>query len=242
MNIFSLYKLRMSVLFRNAILIIPIVATVVFLGTMYSMPPFQVSGSFLLSGLFLFVISLYISVCIQDRENDVHEEVMLLHSRSFINYYISRELVLLSCMLVFAAILTIFPGIKYMNDSTNFSRPLVPLDTLYGGMIILINGLCGISVGDLFHQRIISRRRDRLIAVIFVSVVAVCKHSLIHSFVFLKFLNIFLPPIMDGFDMVGNTDIFDEMGTIKILIHTLIFAAVVTLIKIKILLYKKYNS
>ena len=39
---------------------------------------------------------------------------------------------------------------------------------------------------------------------------------------------------MDGFKMVGNTDYFDQSGTIAILIHTLIFVLVTMIIKIRL--------
>lgn len=241
-NIFSLYRLRLNLMFRNAVLVIPIVATFVFLEAMYSVIPIQVSGSFLISGIFLFVVCIYISQSIQQRENDIQEEVMLLHSKSPECFYISRELVSLSIVAAFTILLIFWPVIKYVLNDSTFSRPLKMSDVIYGGIIIVVNGLCGVAVGDFFHQRFIYKRRSRLIAVVFVSIISICKHSLIQKFVFLKFLNFLLPPIMDGADMVGNSDIFDGKGTMIILMHSIIYVVVLTIIKIQILNYRKFSD
>ena len=56
---------------KNAVLVIPAVLLLAFLGIMYSIRPVQVSGSFLISGIFLFVLATYIANSIQEKENDV---------------------------------------------------------------------------------------------------------------------------------------------------------------------------
>ena len=241
-NIYSLYKLRMNVVIKSAVLVIPIIALFVFLDTMYAVIPTQVSGSFLISGVFLFIISAYIALSIQDRENDVHEEILLLHSRSKVYYYISRELVTLSITLVFSLILTLYPLFKFKMNANTFRRPLEAADVIYGGIIILANGLCGIAVGDMFHQRILTVRRNRIIVAVFVMILALCKYGLIKSCGFLKFLNLILPPVMDALYMVGDSDIFDPRGTLGIFIHTIVFAIVVAFVKIKLLMKNKYTA
>lgn len=241
-NTYSIYKLRMNVVFRNAVLIIPIIATAAFIKMAYAVTPTQVSGSFLLSGVFLFLCMTFLAQCIQDRENDVHEEILLLHSKSDKNFYMSRELVLLSILLVFAIVLTFYPVMFSMRCDHVFSRPLEVNDVIFGGIIILSNGLCGFTLGDFFHQRIQNERKHRIILVIFFILVSVCKTPLIHKFSAFKFLNILLPPVVDALDMVGDTDRFDKMGTIGIFIHSIIFAIVITLLKNVLLKKRKFNS
>ncbi len=85
-NIFSLYKLRMLMCFKNAILVIPTVITAVFLGFMYSLKPSQISASFLISGLFLFVLCVYISMMIAAKENDIQEQVWSITFQENLSY------------------------------------------------------------------------------------------------------------------------------------------------------------
>lgn len=232
---FNLYKLRMANVIKSAALVIPTVAVVAFLGMMYSVQPEQITGSFLLTGLFLFVISVYISMNIELKELDVHEEIYLLHSRREANYYISRELVTYSIMLFYSVVLIVYPVIRSRFDGNFFTRPLKSVDVLYGSIIVIGNGICGVALGDFFHQRIISRKRNAILAVVVVVILAICKVSIIEKWASAKVLNIILPPLMDGFDMVRETDIFDPKGTMLILAHSALYVAVLVAVKIYLL-------
>ena len=239
-NIFSLYKLRMLMCFKNAILVIPTVITAVFLGFMYSLKPSQISASFLISGLFLFVLCVYISMMIAAKENDIQEQVLYLHCRSDVAYYISRELVLLTICIMYSIIIIIYPVISAHYSSDFFTRALETSDIILGGGLIFGNGLLGMAVGDFFHHRIIRMRRNAVLFLMLLIAVAICKFAIIHAFSYFRYISFLLPPVMDGFDMVGNSDIFDKTKTIYILIHVLLFVLAATILKIGILKHKKY--
>ena len=240
-SIISIYKLKMSIVLKSTVLVVPTVMTVIFLGIMYSVQPQQITGSFLLSGFFLFVISVFLSMLIQLKENDVQEEMLLLHSNSELGYYMAREMVLVGISFVYAIIVIAYPVIRSCLNPGFFTRPLKVEDVIYGGLIVVGSGLCGIAVGDLFHHRIFGHARYTVIGVIFVSLLAFCKYGLIDNFSFLKVLHIIMPPITDGLKMVGNTDIFDWAGSLKIFAHMLIFSAAAVVIKIRLLKYLKFR-
>ena len=238
---FSLYKLKMMTVIKSAVLVIPTVSVVVFLGVMYSIHPQQISGSFLMSGFLLFVISAYISMSIQMREQDVHEGLFLLHGRSGAGYYLVREMVPYSIMLFYGLILLLYPVIKGSLHASWFTRPLESKDILYGSILVFGNGICGVAIGDAFHRRIIPRRRNAVICVVLVAILAVCKVSIIEKLPFMKILNFLLPPIMDGFSMVGDSDRFDPTGTLLILLHSVAFVVVIIVIKIRLLRRRKFS-
>ena len=230
----------MHLCLKSAVLVIPTISTMVFLGVMYSLRPSQISASFLISGFFLFVLCTYISLMIASRENDVQEQVLYLHCKSDTEYYISRELVLFSVCIFYFLILIIYPLIASHNDEQFFTRTLESSDVIAGGSLILGEGLMGMAVGDFFHHRIISMRRNAILFLVLTVTVALCKFAIIHSVSAFKYISFIIPPVMDGFEMVGNTDIFDKTKTVYILLHMLIFALVITGIKICILKRKKY--
>ena len=91
------------------------------------------------------------------------------------------------------------------------------------------------ALGDFFHQRIISRKRNAILTVVVVVILAICKVSIIEKWASAKVLNIILPPLMDGFDMVRETDIFDPKGTMLILAHSGLYVAVLVAVKIYLL-------
>lgn len=207
---------------------------------MYSVAPAYVCSSYLLSSVFLYFLCIYISMSLHGRENDVFEEVLLLHSRPDAAYYLSRELLQLCMCLIFAFVLSVFPILKSIVQPHYFTRAITAADVIYGGAMILFCGICGIESGDLFHPRYINRKFGYC-AVILLSVLAVCKHALIQTSALFRILDIFLPPIMDSFILLGNTDSFDGKGTVLILLHMLVYSSVITAIKIVLLKRWKYR-
>ena len=232
----------MLTVIKSAVLVIPTVSVVVFLGIMYSIIPQQISSSFLMSGFMLFVISVYISMSIQLREQDVHEGLLLLHSNPGAGYYLVREMLTFSIMLFYALILILYPIIRNsLHGGGWFTRPLESDDILYGSILVLGNGICGVSLGDAFHRRLIPRRRNVIICVVLVAILAVCKVAITQKLPFLKILNFLLPPVMDGFDMVGNGDHFDPKDTLLILLHSVLYAVVLMVIKIWLLRRRRFS-
>ena len=231
----------MMIVIRSAVLVIPTVAVVAFLGVMYSILPQQIASSFLMSGFLLFVISVYISMSIQMKEQDVHEGLLLLHSDPGAGYWLAREMVTYSIMFFYGLILVLYPVTRSSFNASWFTRPLEAEDTLYGSILVLVNGICGVALGDVFHRRLIPRRRNAVIGVVLVALLAVCKVSIIEKLPFMKILNFLLPPVMDGFKMVGNGDSFDPKGTLLILLHSVLYAAVIIMIKIWLLRRRRFG-
>ena len=240
-SVINLYKLKMRLVINGAVLVIPTVAVAAFLSVMYAIVPQQITSSFLMSGVMLFVISTYISMVVQAREDDVHEELLMLHSHSDSGYYISRELVIYSISLVYAIILIIYPLIRYMANKGFFTRSLEMEDVVFGSLFVIGNGICGVALGDFFHHRIINKRRNGIIALVFIVVLAFCKVAIIQKISFLNILNFLLPPVLDGYKMVGDTDIFEPKESTLIFIHSILFVLALIIIKIVLLRHRKFS-
>ncbi len=113
-NTFELYRLRLKLLHKGQVLIIPVVATAIFIGIMYSMAPIGVTSSFLLSAAFLYFLCVFISMTLNGKENDVFEETLLMHCKSPLNYYVSREMLLLTQCIGYSLLLTVFPTVLFL--------------------------------------------------------------------------------------------------------------------------------
>jgi hypothetical protein len=83
-------------------------------------------------------------------------------------------------------------------------------------------------------------RRNAVLFLLLLVAVAICKFAIIHAFSYFKYVSFLIPPVMDGFDMVGDGDMFDKTKTIYILIRVLLFVLVAASLKIGILKHKKY--
>lgn len=240
-NVIDLFRLRFKLLQKGSVLVIPTVFTAVFMGSMYSMAPIDICSSFLLSAVFLYFICIFISMSIHGKENDVFEETLLLHCKNSSTYFLSRELVMVVVSCGYAIILTAVPPVLFLINSTWFSRNMSPADVICGGAYILMCGICGMVTGDFFHPRIIVQRKAAIICVILVSVLAVCKKSLIESFAFLNILHFVLPPFMDGFGALVDKEYFKNAEIFLICLHMIIFAIVAAFIKIKLLRIRRFR-
>ena len=241
-NILDIYRLRSMLLLKHSVLTIPLVVTVFFMFIMFSISPLNITSSFLISAVFLYLVCVFISMNINGKENDVFEETLLLHSRSPVYFFASRELVFLSISILYSLILTIFPAVLAVTDKNKFVPSAEPMDIVCGGAYVLACGIAGTATGDLFHPRLFAKRKNAILGAIVISILAVCKHGLIGYNPVFKILNIPLPPIMNGLELVSaNNFRFDTAGIFLICLHALVYSAVVTLIKIKLLSIKKFR-
>ena len=231
---YSLYTIRRRLMKKNALWIITAVLTAGFLGAMYSFAPAYVCSSYLISSVFMYFISVYISMDLHEKENDVFEEVLLLHTKSDTEYYLSREMLQIRMCLIYALILSFFPVIYSVIRPGYFTRAVTPNDLICGGLMIVFCGICGAETGDFFHPRFIGRKYG-ICGAILITVLAVCKEGLIRTFAAFKILDIITPPITDSLVLLGNTDSFDITVILLIVLHMFLFSLAVMLIKVKLL-------
>lgn len=225
---------------KSPMWIVAAISTAAFLGVMYTFAPAYICSSYLISAVFMYFLGAYISLSLHDKENDVFEEVMLLHSGSPAVYYISREMLQLGAGLIFAVILSLAPVVKGVFWPGFFTRAITAEDVLRGGMIIIFSGVCGIETADCAHPRIIGRKYG-ICLVVLISVLAVCKHSLIQTLPVFKLLDILMPPILDSLLLLGNSDSFAPAGNLLIVLHMFIYSAALTILKIWLMTIKKYR-
>ena len=240
-NTLELYKLRRKFIKKGQVLIVPVVATALFIGIMYSMAPIGVTSSFLLSAAFLYFVCVFISMTLNGKENDVFEETLMMHCEKPLNYYVSREMLLITQCFGYALILTVFPAVLFLLRSSMFIRPMGIIDVILGGLYIFFSGLCGMATGDFFHPRFLQRRKDGILGALMISVLAICKEGLIELLMPLAVLNFVLPPFLDGFKLVGSSDIFELQGMVLIFLHMAAYAVIVVCLKIWILEKRRFR-
>ncbi|MCR5023650.1 MAG: hypothetical protein K6A90_04840 [Lachnospiraceae bacterium] len=240
-NSLELYRLRKKTLKKSSVLIIPTVATTIFIGVMYSITPHEVCSSFLLSAVFLYFICLFLSMALNGRENDIYEETLRMHCLVDHSYYWSRELLLFTLNLCYMFVLTSVPTVLYLIDNTRFTRPMVFADVVCGGGYIFMCGLGGMATGDLFHPRIIGKRKNAILGAFAISLLAVSKQGLIAFSPAFGILHFILPPITDGLKSVGDNDFFEPVEMLLICLHMVIYYLLIVMLKIQMLEKRKFR-
>ena len=240
-NVIDLLKMRLKLLFKSPVLTFPSIATVGFAGIMYSLAPIDFCSSYLISAVFLFFIGIFAAMSINGRENDVFEETLMLHSKSVVNYYISRELLLGIISLFYSLVLTIVPILVYLPAPDRFFKPLDMQDVAMALPYIFICGLAGMVIGDVLHPRLIKKRSDAVMGAILISILTVCKIGLIEWNPVFKILNFILPPVLDGYKAFVELSFFDAGEISLICIKIAIFVIILTVVKIKFLIFMRYR-
>ena len=240
-NMFELFFIRRRLKDKEPIWIAAGIASAFFTGAMYSFAPAYVCSSYLLSSVFLFFLCCFISMGLHEKEDEVFEEVLLLHSRSDAVYYLSRELLQLGACFVFALILAFAPVLKALSNPHFFTRPVGAWDVICGAAVILFCGVCGIETGDLFHPRLMDRKFG-ICGLILIALLSVCKEGLIRSLSFFRILNVLLPPVTDSLVLLGDTDRFDGRGIALILLHMILYSVLIALLKTGLMKHRRFGS
>ena len=233
-NIFELYNIRRRLVRKIPMRIIAVILIAAFLGVMYSIAPAYICSSLMISAVFAYFLCAYAAMSLHEKENDVFEEVLLLHCDSDKAYHASRELLQLGICFVFSLILSVFPVLKSVIEPHFFTRAFTVTDVVIGGGLIFFSGVCGTETADLFHPRIIGRKFG-ICAVVLISVVAICKAGLIQTHPVFRILDVLMPPVTDAHTLLGVSDSFDVARDCAVMLHMIVYALLMVLIKIRLL-------
>lgn len=242
MKIISMTQYRLHRYFYSSRPVIPLIATVCFLECMYSIKPMDICSGYILSGLFQFVLMIFVALNLNGTEEIVEEQLLLFHGNRWKTYCMAREINLLVISCFYGVILSFGPVIiNCFNHFSSFTRTLTVADVLEGIIIILGSGFAGIAIGDAFHPRIIGNRKLGIAAAVGMMVSSLAKEAIVQEYPFLKLSGILLPSVTKPELDLGNTDYFEIKSVVSFLIMMIMYYMVVVIIKNLVLKRKKFS-
>ena len=72
----SLVKTQLQIYFKGSTFIMPLIVSVIFLYTMYTIKPQQIVSSYLVSSVFLFFVMVWVGLSVNSGENIVTEQIL----------------------------------------------------------------------------------------------------------------------------------------------------------------------
>lgn len=242
MKIISVSKYRLHRYFCSSRPVIPLIAVLCFLGAMYSVKPMDVGSGYILSGVFQFILMAFAALGMNGNEEAVEEQLLLFHGNTRGIYCMAREITLLVISCIYGALLAIGPVIvNCFNNFSYFTRTLTAGDVAKGAIIILGNGLAGITIGDVFHPRIIGNRRLAVAAAAGIMILSIARDAIIEEYGFLRFFGILLPSIMKPARDLGNGDYFEIKQVAVFMLMMVLYYLAVVIIKNLLLNRKKFS-
>ncbi len=210
----------------------PLIVTAIFLYTMYSIKPLSIVSSFLITGVFLFLLTVWIGLTAVSGEDPTAEQLLLLRVKNEMSYYISKCIYILIIGLIANILCIVFPVIQnLLNGSDMFTRNLTFFDC-FNAFLLQSGCICvGTSLGSLFHPRVMKDRRLAILLTVFITILTLVKTALAEKAVFFKFISWLFPPVMNAAGWYGNAEYFQLRQTILFTIHMIIYGCILFSIK-----------
>ncbi len=221
--------------------VMPLIVLLGTLGMMYSMAPVEIVDSFSITGIFLFVIMVWVGKTIQEVEPEVSEQVMILRLKSERKYYLCHIIFMMCICVVVTGISIVVPVfIHIWSGNVLLSRQLVWSDFVGGGLLMIACSFIGGMVGELFHIRVIKNRNVGIGLTFFIALLAVCRNGVIAKFATMKYILWVIPPISDVISWVTNESYFNMGEVMRGFILLLIYGAVMAVMKVELLRRVKF--
>ncbi|MDP4093226.1 MAG: hypothetical protein Q8920_07680 [Bacillota bacterium] len=218
--------------------IVPILLFIVFLLGIYVDQPVDVLGSYIITSIFVYFISAWLALGFLDTEDNVQQQLTILHSGNQSIYYLCKIVFVWVITLLLSLIAVVYPILIHA-----FMRPIDSTDLLLGFLSHVTLGLLGTSIGCLFNTRLIRDRRLALLGLYLVIIISIIQGTLISAVPFLKYIIYLLPPVyftMNNISTASNLKPIDLSSNIDILLYFgIIFLYLIALIFIFIKLMKK---
>ena len=221
--------------------VMPLIVLLGILGMMYSTPPVWIVDSFSITGIFLFVVMVWVGRTIQEVDPEVSEQVMILRLKSERKYYLCHIIFMMFMFVVVTGISIVVPVfIHIRSGNALLSRQLIWSDFVGGGLLMFACSFTGGMVGELFHIRVIQNRNVGIGLTFFIALLAVCRNGLIADFTTMKYILWVIPPISDVVSWFTNESYFNMGEVMRGFILLLIYGIVMAVMKVELLRRVKF--
>lgn len=221
--------------------IMPFIVMIAFVAAVYGMAPVGIVSSYSITGLFLFLIMVWVGVMSQELEPEVSEQIMILRLESDKKYYLCHVLflVMLSGVVTIGMIvLPIVMNLLRMNKL--FDRSLCWSDIIGGVLLMFSCSVLGTATGELFHIRIAKNYTVTVGLTFFVALLALVRSGVIAKYPVSKFLLWVIPPVSDVVGWFSNEMYFDLGKVVAACSLLMCYTVIFIIIKMELLCRKKF--
>jgi len=183
----SLLYFHFFTLIKAPKFIIPL-GVFIFLQLMHYMtvhnPPADFFSYIFLSELFTFVIAVWLGHTSHNFIDNTTEQLLILRTKSHIKYYTIHTIFLFNISTVLALIGI---GIPTILSFTGFFYQFTFAYFAYSLLLFLGSSFAGVSLGALFHPRVIPQKAEAPFYAIFTCLIAVTRHPISQAYPFLTY-------------------------------------------------------
>lgn len=208
MTIFNIMNYRLHRYFKSSKPVFPLMLIFCFIGSMYTFKPMDVLSGYIISGVFVFGLMIFVVFNMGGGEEKAEEQIVFLRVDNPIEYYISRELSFIIICALYSLITSLTPVlVNILNGFAFFTRNLTAEDVVMGFILLFGSGISGIIIGDGFNIRIMKNRKLSLLLTTMVALLAFSNDGIQQKVSYLRGLNFLLPSIMAPAKAFSSDDV-----------------------------------
>lgn len=228
----NLVKYQLQLYFKGSRFVMPLIVTAIFLYTMYSIKPLSIISSFLITGVFLFLLTVWIGLTAVSGEDPTEEQLLLLRVQNDGLYYLSKCIYVLIAGLLANILCTVFPVIQnILNGGDMFTRNITFFDCINAFLLQSGCVFVGSGLGSLFHPRIMKDRRLAILLTVFLTILTLVKTALAEKVILFRYIAWIFPPVMNAASQYGNAEYFQLKQSIIITLNMILYGSILFIIK-----------
>lgn len=197
-KIIELVKYQLHIYFKGSRLVMPLVATAIFLLVMYSKSnwPVGVVSSCIITCYWVFLLMVWIGFSVSSAESPLMEQIICLRVQSNVYYYLGKMLFLMILGFIVNIICLLYPiVINLLSQGGLFERPLSVPDILNYFVLLCGSSMAGCSLGSFFHSRVMRDRKLAIVLTVLAATITIVRTAIINWAPFTKIFIWVLPPL-----------------------------------------------
>ena len=237
----ALIKYQSSLYVRSNRMMMPLLVYIIYLFAAYKVGPVGVISSMALSSGVLYFLMVWIGYSYGTVHNPVGEQLVILKVKSHTKYYVSQLLFVALLALVFSLIGVAFPYVWNLFRSGHlFVRPIVASDILGGFALHSFLALLGVSIGMLFHPRLIKNRKLAILCAFFYAIMGYVKGPIGIATPLVKGVTWVFPPFYDVLIQVTQAEYFTLKAFVIPAILMLVYLGIFSSLYVILLRKRKF--
>ena len=196
-------------------------------------------NSLFLAEIFAFTIAIWLGYTSSGWIDEVTEQLLILRIKSDVLYHSIYCLFLLVVSVFISLISILIPTIFHLFDSGLFQQFNV-IYFSYSFLLFLGSSFAGISLGALFHPRIMVDKNEVSLYVSVVGLVSITRHSIVNQYEIFQYLLWLFPNVSAHHSIIIDSSQFTFLIVVRLFLFNMLYGLAYSLIKILLLSRKKF--
>ena len=196
-----------------------------------------VSGIFL-AEIFAFVIAIWVGFTSSRWTDEITEQLLILRAKSDVFYY-SIYVVFLFVISIFISLISVVIPIIFHLLDTDFFQQFTIAYISHSFLLLIGSSFAGLSLGALFHPRIMFDSETPLYVVI-AGLVSITRNPIVNRYEIFQYILWFLPNVSAHHAIIDDSSYFTFLIVGRLFLISMLYGVCYSFIKIVLLSRKKF--